>query len=142
MKHITRLVMVAALLALALPILAQAQTAAAGECTDEAKNALYTEFLNNRKGKTAENPNGDQDVAFTAAKKYVATCPTDESDQAKYMKKWIASYEVGSRKAQFLLAYDKKNYPEMMTVGKQVLADDPNYVRGYILLSNDSRLIP
>jgi hypothetical protein len=143
MKHIIRLVMVAALFALALPTLAQtpaaqpaqpAQAAAAGTCTDEAKNALYTEFLNNRKGKTAENPTGDQDVAFTAAKKYMTTCPTDDSAQAQYMKKWIASYEVGSRKAQFLAAYDKKAYPEMLTVGKQVLSDDPNYFRANILL--------
>jgi hypothetical protein len=136
MKQIIRLVMVAVALTLAAPLLTKAQTPAAGECTDEAKSTMYTEFLNNRKGKTAENPNGDQDVAFAAAKKYMTTCPTDDSAQAQYMKKWIASYEVGSRKAQFLLAYDKKNYPEMMTVGKQVLADDSNYVRGYILLGN------
>jgi type II secretory pathway pseudopilin PulG len=134
MKQIIRLVMVAVVLALAAPLLTQAQTAAAGECTDEAKSAMYTEFISNRKGKTAENPNGNEDTAYAAAKKYMVTCPTDDSPQAQYMKKWIASYEVGARKAQFLSAYDKKNYPEMMTVGKQVLADDPNYVRATILL--------
>jgi hypothetical protein len=75
-------------------------------------------------------------VAFAAAKKYMTVCPTDDSAQAQYMKKWIASYEVGSRKAQFLLDFDKKNYPDMMTVGKQVLVDDPNYVRAYILLGH------
>lgn len=134
MKQTIRLVILAALLALTLPVMTQAQAAAAGECTDEAKNALYNEFLTNRKGKTPENPNGDQDLAYNAAKKYMTTCPTDDSAQAQYMKKWMASYEVGSRKAQFLAAYDKKNYPEMMSVGKQVLADDPNYFRAHILL--------
>jgi tetratricopeptide (TPR) repeat protein len=136
MKQIIRLVMLAVVLALSAPLLTQAQTAAAGECTDEAKSAMYNEFIANRKGKTPENPNGNEDTAYAAAKKYMATCPTDDSPQAQYMKKWIASYEVGARKAQFLSAYDKKNYAEVMTVGKQVLADDPNYVRGYLLLGN------
>ena len=136
MKQIIRLVMLAAVLALSAPLLTQAQTAAAGECTEEAKGAAYKEFYDNRKGKTAETPNGDQDVAYAAAKKYLAICPAEESDQTKFLKRWINLYEVGARKAQFLSAYDKKNYAEMMTVGKQVLADDPNYVRGYILLGN------
>jgi hypothetical protein len=140
MKQTIRLVIIAAMLALTLPVMAQTPAAAApaaaaaGECTDEAKAALYTEFLNNRKGKDAEHPQGDQDVAYNAAKKYMALCPTDDSAQAQYMKKWMASYEVGDRKARFLAAYDKKDYPTMMTVGKTVLADDPNYTRGYVLL--------
>lgn len=136
MKQTMRLVIIAAMLALCLPVVLQAQTAAAGECTDDAKTAIYNEFLFNRKGKTPETPNGDQDVAYSAAKKYMTTCPTDDSAQAKYMKKWMASYEVGDRKARFLAAYDKKNYPEMMTLGKQVLADDSNYVRAYVLLGH------
>jgi len=136
MKQTIRLVILAAMLALTLPVMAQAQTpaAAAGGCTDDVKAALYTEFLNNRKGKDAEHPQGDQDVAYNAAKKYMAACPTDDSDQAKYMKKWMASYEEGDRKARFLAAYDKKEYASMMAAGKAVLADDPNYTRGYVLL--------
>jgi len=138
MKQTIRLVILAAMLALTLPALTRAQTAAAaaGECNDATKYALYTKFLGNRQGKTAENPNGDQDVAYDAAKEYKTVCPADDSAQAKYMDKWRASYEAASRTAQFLAAYDKKTYPEMMTVGKRVLADDPNYVRGYILLGN------
>jgi len=137
MKQTIRLIILAAMLAVALPFVSQAQTApaaAAGDCTDEVKAALYTEFLNNRKGKDQDHPNGDQDVAYAAAKKYMAACPTDDSAQAQYMKKWMASYEVGSRKAQFLLDYDQKKYAQMMTDGKAVLVDDPNYVRGYVLL--------
>ena len=135
MKQTIKLVIIAAMLALTLPVMAQGQTAAAsGTCTDDAKNALYNEFLFNRKGKTPEAPNGDQDVAYNAAKKYMAACPTDDSEQAKYMKKWMASYEVGDRKARFLAAYDSKDYATMMTTGKAVLADDPNYTRGYVLL--------
>jgi hypothetical protein len=138
MKQTIRLVIFAAMLALTVPVLTQAQTPSgpAGECTDDAKNALYTEFLANRKGKTPDTPNGNQELAYAAAKKYIALCPADESDQAKYIKKWVPSYEALSRKEQFLAAYDKKNYAEMMEVGKKVLADDPNYVRGYVLLGN------
>ncbi|MDX6611545.1 MAG: hypothetical protein QOD75_731 [Blastocatellia bacterium] len=137
MKQTIKLIIFATMLAVLLPLMSQAQTtpaAAAGECTDEVKSALYTEFLNNRKGKDQDHPNGDQDVAYNAAKKYMAACPADDSAQAQYMKKWMASYEVGSRKASFLLDYDQKKYAQMMTDGKAVLVDDPNYVRGYVLL--------
>jgi len=136
MKHPIELALIAAVLALTLSPLARAQTTSesAAGCTEAVKGALYTKFLANRPGKTAENPSGDQEVAYNTAREYKTVCSTDESAQAKYMDKWRASYEVGSRKSQFLLAYDKKNYAEMMRLGNQVLADDPNYVRGYVLL--------
>lgn len=136
MKQPIKLLMLAAMLTFLFPIAmeAQAPAAATGSCTDEAKNALYTKFLANRKGKTAETPAGDQEVAYNTTREYKTLCPADESAQAKYMAKWGASYEVAARKSQFLSAYDKKSYAEMVTLGKQVLADEPDYVRGYVLL--------
>jgi hypothetical protein len=135
MKQLIRVLMVGAMFTLLLPAVLQAQTPpAAGGCTDEAKGALYAKFLANRQGKTAENPTGDQEVAYNTTKEYKALCPTDESVQAKYMAKFGATYEVAARKSQFLAAYDKKNYPELMRLGKLVLADEPDYTRGYVLL--------
>lgn len=140
MKHTIRLVILAAMLALTLPGLSQAQTGngSVGECTEDNKVKLYTQYYENRKGKTPEHPNGDQNVAYDAAKKYLAACPNaDDSDQyAKVLKKFVASYELETRRGDFLTAFDKKNYQEVMTLGKNVLADDPNYVRAYLLLGN------
>lgn len=134
MKLNTKLFLVGTMLAVLLPAAATAQTPAADACTAEAKNALYTKFLANRKGATAENATGDQEVAFNTAKEYKKLCPADESEPAKYMAKWAGTYEMAARKTQFLDAYDKKKYAEMMALGKQVLADDPDYNRAYILL--------
>lgn len=138
MKYTIRLVILAAMLALTLPALAQTGNGPAGECTDENKAKLYTEYYVNRKGKTTENPSGDQNVAYDAAKKYLAACPNaDDTDQyAKVLKKFVASYELETRRGDFLTAFDKKNYQGVMTLGKSVLADDPNYVRAYLLLGN------
>ena len=137
MKLRIQLFMAGVMLAAAMPAAATAQTSPAtpaDPCTAEAKGALYAKFLANRKGATPENAAGDQAVAFATANEYKKLCPADESEQAKYMAKWAGSYEVAARKTQFLDAYDKKKYAEMMVLGKQVLADDPEYNRAYILL--------
>lgn len=126
MKQTIRLVILAAMLAVGLPALTKAQTA--GECTEENKAKLYTQYYENRKD--------HQDVAYDAAKKYLAACPDLPADDVygKTLKKFIGLYEAATRKAQFLEAYDKKNYADVMTLGKQVLADDPSYVRANILM--------
>ena len=130
MKQTIRLVILAAMLAVGLPALTKAQTGTgpAGECTEENKAKLYTQYYENRKD--------HQDVAYDAAKKYLAACPDLPADDVygKTLKKFIGLYEAATRKAQFLEAYDKKNYADVMTLGKQVLADDPGYVRANILM--------
>ena len=130
MKQTIRLVILAAIMAVALPALTRAQTGngSAGECTDENKQKYYTAYYENRKD--------HQDVAYDAAKKYLAACPDLPADDVygKTLKNFIGLYEAMTRKTQFLEAYDKKNYAEVMTLGKQVLADDPGYVRANILL--------
>ncbi len=130
MKQTIRLVILAAMLAVGLPALTKAQTGtgSAGECTEENKAKLYTQYYENRKD--------HQDVAYDAAKKYLAACPDLPADDVygKTLKKFIGLYEAATRKAQFLEAYDKKNYADVMTLGKQVLTDDPAYVRANILM--------
>ncbi|MEP6706120.1 MAG: hypothetical protein ABJC05_01300 [Pyrinomonadaceae bacterium] len=130
MKQTIRWVILAAMLAVSLPALTRAQTGsgAAGECTDENKQKYYTQYYENRKD--------HQDVAYDAAKKYLAACPDLPADDVygKTLKKFIGLYEAATRKTQFLEAYDKKNYAEVLTLGKQVLADDPAYFRANVLL--------
>lgn len=141
MKSHLKLFMLGKMLAVLLPATIAAQTpqstppaVTTDPCTAEAKTALYAKFLANRKGTTEENKTGDQEVAFNTAKEYKKLCPADESDPAKYMAKWAGTYEVAARKTKFLNAYDTKSYAEMFPLGNQVLADDPNYVRAYVLL--------
>ena len=134
MKLNIKFFIVGTMLAVLLPVVAIAQTPAADACTAEAKAALYTKFLANRQGPTEANKSGDQEVAFNTAREYKTLCPADDSEPAKYMASWSGKYEAASRKSKFLTAYDKKSYAEMLTLGRQVLADDPNYNRAYILL--------
>ena len=136
MKLHVKLLLVSMMLSVLFPAAAVAQTTAtpADPCTADAKHALYTKFLANRKGPTAENASGDQEVAFNTAREYKKLCPADESEPAKYMARWAGTYELAARKTKFLNAYDTKKYSEMFGLGNQVLADDPNYVRAYILL--------
>ena len=134
-----KLFLVSSMLAVFVPASTAAQTPAtpatpADPCTAEAKSALYAKFLANRKGATPENAAGDQDVALNTAKEYKKLCPADESEPAKYMSKWAGTYEVAAPKIKFLNAYDTKSYAEMFPLGNQVLANDPNYVRAYVLL--------
>lgn len=137
MKLHSKLFVMGAVLVVLIPATTAAQTAPAAPtdpCTAEAKNALYTKFLANRTGPTAENAASDQEVALKTAKEYKKLCPADESDPAQFMAKWAAKYEVQAPRIKFLSAYDNKKYAEMFSLGTIVLAADPNYVRAYVLL--------
>jgi cell division septation protein DedD len=129
MKRTIRLFTVAAMLAVfAAPALAQ--TNGPKECNDEVKSTLYNKWYENR--------TDHQDVAYQAAKEYLTTCPADESDQAKFLKKWVGLYENAVKgvqlKSQLDDLYGKKDYAGVMNVGKQLLALDPNNLKAYILL--------
>jgi hypothetical protein len=127
MKRTIRLFTVAAMLAVFVAP-ALAQTNAPKECNDETKSTLYTKYYDNIK------PGKDQAVSYAAAKEYLATCPTDDDQYTKALKKFIGLYEAATRKNQFEDAYAKKNYAEAMNLGKQVLADEPNNLHVYILM--------
>ena len=122
-KMIQLLALVALLATLSLAAFAQdsttpAASSTAQQCTDEVKNAKYGTFR--EKYKT------EQQVAYTAAKEYLTACPDDKDQIAEYLRKWVGTYEKETRKIQVpQLVLDKK-YAEAFTVGKQVLADDPD----------------
>jgi hypothetical protein len=116
----------------ALPALAQ------NDCTPENKSAWYKDFIANYKG--------DQAKAYEPAKKYLA-CPadatdTDDASRTAYLQKWVTAYEKISvvnekakRKGQLNEAITKKDYAKALDLGRQILADEPDYLEGYINLS-------
>ena len=113
----------------------------------EGKNALYQDFLKNRKD--------DQAKAYEAAKKYLA-CPTAEvtEEQQKiidYLKKWTAAYDEGAKAASFdKVLWTDKNYAEAYKMGADQLAKTPDDLKmlvalgtnGYLVVANNPQLAP
>src|SRR5438270_2633777 len=111
---------------------------AQGDSTPENKAAWYKDFLATYKT--------DQTKAYDDAKKYLACPPNaddaDEASRTAYLQKWVTAYEKinvqnekAKRKAQLSdLVYNKKDYAQAFQVGKQVLADEPDYADGYVAL--------
>lgn len=104
----------------------KAQTPAASPaqaplCTDEVKNAFYTDFT---KFRTTESPR-----AYEAAKKYLA-CSQGDDQYTAYIKRWNALYEKEDRKLRFQgLLYGDKKFTEAFALGKQILVDEPENLR-------------
>jgi hypothetical protein len=109
---------------------AKAQTAtpspaaAQGECSAEAKLAIYNEFRAIFKT--------EQDKAYTLAKKYLA-CPTaagEESIAAYLQEKFVAPMDKARRADNVKkFVYDSKDYAKAFELGKQVLVDEPENLR-------------
>jgi hypothetical protein len=119
MKWINRAVALAAVLALsAVSVWAQAK-----ECNDEFKTATYLKWYENRTDR--------QDVAYEAAKEYLAVCTDHTGDQyAAALKKFVEAYDklhLNKRLAeQFDAAVKAKNYADQIRVGKQLTAIPAN----------------
>lgn len=140
MRRTIKLVTLAAMLAVFVaPALAQSK-----ECNDEFKSATYQKWYDNRKD--------HQDVAFEAAKEYLATCPDDDSPYKTALKKFKDAYDAitaGATTAkQFDDAVKNGKYAEQVRLGKLVLANDPdnvNNVKIYIIMGvaglNDPSLL-
>ena len=115
MKWINRAVALAAVLALsAVSVWAQAK-----ECNDEFKTATYSKWYDNRKDK--------QDVAYEAAKEYLAVCTDATGDQyAAVLKKFVDDYDRINSTQKLATAFDAavkaKNYAEQIRLGKQLAA--------------------
>ena len=134
-KIISLLAIYASLAVMAATVLtnntqANAQTpapaaAAQGQCTDENKGAWYADFTKFRIPDPAK--------AYDAARKYLAACPKEEGPIPAYLKKWSAQYEKDDRRQKFQpLLYNDKKYTEALTIGKEILAEDPNNLRTLI----------
>jgi hypothetical protein len=112
---------------------APSPAAAQGTCTDESKAAWYADFTKYRTTDAAK--------AYDAAKKYLTNCPTEEGQIPAYLKKWVAAYEKEARKLKFQpLLYGEKKYQEALTIGKEMLAEEPDNLRLLIDLGYGSYL--
>jgi len=100
----------------AVPALAQTK-----ECNDEFKSTTYQKWWDNRKE--------HQDVAYQAAKEYLATCTT-EDQYSKALAKFVKDYDEQSanvtNRKQFEEAFQKKNYADQIRLGKVILATEPD----------------
>ncbi len=98
--------------------------AAQGECSTEAKLAIYNEFRTIFKT--------EQDKAYVLAKKYLA-CPTaagEESIATYLQEKFVAPMDKARRPAQVnALVYRQKDYPKAFELGRQILSEDPENLR-------------
>jgi hypothetical protein len=125
MRRTIKLVTLAAMLAVfAAPAWAQAK-----ECNDEFKSATYQKWYDNR--------NDHQDVAYAAAKDYLATCTTDDQYSTalkKFVKLMDDANASASLNKQFDDAYKAKAYADQIRIGKQILATDPNNSAVYIVM--------
>src|SRR6266852_7297884 len=115
MRRTIKLVTIAAMLALfSATALAQAK-----ECNDEFKAATYQKWYDNRKD--------HQDVAYQAAKDYLATCTTEDQYSAA-LKKFADAYDklnaTTALNKQFEGAYKTKNYADQIKLGRQIVATD------------------
>src|SRR5712692_6688827 len=137
MRRTIKLVTLAAMFAVfAAPALAQSK-----QCNDEFKSATYQKWYDNRKD--------HQDVAYEAAKEYLAVCPADESPYKTALQKFKDAYDAMTAGAttakQFEDAVKNAKYAEQLRLGKLVLAGDPDNVKIYIIMGvaglNDRSLL-
>jgi len=125
MKRTIILLAVAVMMAaFAAPAWAQAK-----ECNDEFKAATYQKWYDNRKDK--------QDVAYQAAKEYLATCTT-EDQYSKALKNFADAYDSLTAKSkineEFKAAYEGKKWADQIRLGKQIVATDPENSAIYVVM--------
>ena len=101
--------------------------AMAQQTDDPVKIEIYTRFVNNRKT--------NEGAAYQAAKEYLQKYPRDNDQYTQYLQKWIVIYERDERKRSLpQLVYNAKNFAGAYSVGKQILADEPDYLPALIHL--------
>jgi len=101
--------------------------AMAQETDDPVKIEVYTRFVNNRKTNEA--------AAYQAASEYLKRYSKDNDQYTQYLQKWIIIYERDERKRTLpQLVYNAKNFAGAYSVGKQILADEPDYLPALIHL--------
>jgi tetratricopeptide (TPR) repeat protein len=143
MKKTIQLLSICAVVAvLALPAFAHdhalpTDKAVQDQCSVENKTALYNDFL-------ATYKTDNQAKAYDDAKKYLG-CPADANDpddakRVAFLQKFVTAYEQlqvtgekTKRKAQLTdLVYVKKDYPKAFELGRQILADEPDYFQAFV----------
>ena len=97
------------------------------ETDDPVKIEVYTRFVNNRKT--------NEGAAYQAAREYLQKYPKDNDQYTQYLQKWIVVYERDERKRTLpQLVYNAKNFAGAYSLGKQIFAEEPDYLPGLIHL--------
>ena len=115
-----------------------ATTVVQGECSPEAKQALYMSFRENYKTNQAK--------ANDDAKKYLK-CPVSEVTEAErsvidYLKKWTTAYDEALRKIRFReLLYNERKYPEAYALGAEILSKEPDNLKVLVDLGANGYLV-
>ncbi|PWT94718.1 MAG: hypothetical protein C5B55_02285 [Blastocatellia bacterium] len=135
MKTMIRLVMVSATVTmLAFSALANTTWLSQDQCTQENKDAWYKTFIETYK-------TDQQAKAYDVAKKYIA-CTQEDTDQSKYLKKWVGAYEKAIRPGKLAqLLYTDHKYPEAYALGREILTDEPENVKVMVDLGANGYLI-
>src|SRR5687768_4499060 len=133
-KLIVSFALIASMATIAISVAGQTPAPApAGGCTEEAKIATYTEFTATRQSDPAK--------AYAAAKKYLACSQGGQDQYTEYLNKWVAAYEKEVRKLQMgAMLYNEKKYAEALTLGKEIVATEPENLRVIIDLGYGSYL--
>lgn len=125
MKVLVSRFALAALIALAVGSIGARQFAVVAQETDDPmKIQIYQRFRDNYQ----RNP----DVAYQAARDYLAKYTKDKDQYTDYLNKWVAAYERDDRKRQLGGFINQKNFTEAYKVGAKILADEPDYLRAQI----------
>lgn len=103
----------------------RAQTAQKDATCDTAAEAKYDEWRANRKE--------HQDVAYAAGKVFLEKCPNHE--YAPYVKKFNDAYDKAERKIKLANAINAKQYDEAFTLGRDVVATEPDDLQDLLNLS-------
>ena len=96
----------------------------AQETDDPVKIQIYQRFYDNRER--------NKSVAYQAARDYLAKYTKDKDQYVDFLQKWIKVYEQDERKRKLPGLINEKNFSEAYSVGAQILATEPNYLRAQI----------
>lgn len=126
MKTLIRsLVFVALVATFSLPALTSiglAQTGGAAaqdqQQPDQAKTELYERFRT--------NVNGNQQVAYEAAREYMSKYGNDNDPYINYIRKWVAKYEAALNMQTLAQNLQANKFLDAFNLAKQILANDPN----------------
>src|SRR5947207_6578006 len=143
-------IMLACFFALALAVGATARLQAqprtstpVQETDDEFKVTKYKKFVDNREPYPQ--------IAYQAAKAYMAKYGKEDDQYTRYFRIWIAAYEEdekalrlaeekADREQQLLGSFTQKDYAKAYGLAKQVLADNPENVKVLIALGYEGVL--
>lgn len=109
-------------------------------CTEEAKNALYASFREKR--------TTDQAKAYEDAKKYLACPATGQVTEAQqkiidYLKNFVTKYDEATRKLSYRAKlYNEQKFEEAYTIGKEILAAEPENLQVLVDLGTNAYLLP